>query len=310
MTMKTGNSCCKSSKGLVTAFLQLLGFFVCTSALAWGAGQGDVPLPEHPRPDWERVEWLNLNGEWDFGFAHDKLDRKILVPFGWGCPLSGVRDEGDTGYYRRSVTVPDAWKGRRVFVVVGASDHDTTCTFAGETLGKHVGGYTPFEYELTEFVRWGEAQTIEFKVWDPPAKVAMEGHYLYGKQGYGNARGIWQTVYLEARGDVFLDSVRFTPSIAGKTVKCRASLSAPAKSEMSLAVETAGKKFVAVVKPGDQVVDVDIRMEKPHLWTLDDPYLYDAKLARADLAKAEIRLHLVVAQGKLRVVEIRVVQRP
>ena len=268
--------------GQVTAFLRFLGFFVCTSALAWGAGQGDVPLPEHPRPDWERVEWLNLNGEWDFGFAHDKFDRKILVPFGWGCPLSGVRDEGDTGYYRRSVTVPEAWKGRRVFVVVGASDHDTTCTFAGETLGKHVGGYTPFEYELTEFVRWGEAQTLEFKVWDPPAGAATEGHYLYGKQGYGNARGIWQTVYLEARGDVFLDSVRFTPSIAGKTVKCRAFLSAPAKSEMSLSVETAGKKFAAAVKPGDQVVDVDIRMEKPRLWTLDDPYLYDAKLALGD----------------------------
>jgi hypothetical protein len=52
----------KSANGLLTAFLQLLWFFVCTSAQAWEAGQGDVPLPEHPRPDWERVEWLNLNG--------------------------------------------------------------------------------------------------------------------------------------------------------------------------------------------------------------------------------------------------------
>lgn len=43
-----------------------------------------IPLPEHPRPDWERGEWMNLNGEWDFGFAPDKMDRRILVPFGWG----------------------------------------------------------------------------------------------------------------------------------------------------------------------------------------------------------------------------------
>ncbi|MBO4709948.1 MAG: glycoside hydrolase family 2 [Kiritimatiellae bacterium] len=272
----------KAAERSLAALLQLVVLFVCTFALALGAGQDGIPLPEHPRPDWERVEWLNLNGEWDFGFAPDKLDRKILVPFGWGCPLSGVRDEGDTGYYRRSVTVPTAWKGRRVFVVVGASDHDTTCTFDGETLGKHVGGYTPFEYELTEFVRWGEAQTLEFKVWDPPAKVAMEEHYLYGKQGYGNARGIWQTVYLEVRGDVFLDSVRFTPSIAGKMVKCRAFLAAPAKSETAFVVEAAGKKFVAAVKPGDLSTDVDIRLDEPHLWTLDDPYLYDAKLTLGD----------------------------
>ena len=139
----------------------LAAFVWATVAIVQAAA---IPLPEHPRPDWERVEWMNLNGEWDFGFAADKLDRKILVPFGWGSPLSGVKDEGDTGWYRRNVTVPAAWKGKRVFVVVGAADHDTTCTFAGEHLGTHVGGYTPFEFELTEFVKWGEAQTLEFKV--------------------------------------------------------------------------------------------------------------------------------------------------
>ena len=163
---------------------------VVAALLAGCSFAAEIPLPEHPRPDWERAEWMNLNGEWDFGFEHGKYDRKILVPFGWGCKLSGVKDEGDIGYYRRSVTVPAAWKGKRVFVVVGAADHTTTCTFAGETLGRHSGGYVPFEFELTEFVEWGKPQTLEFSVWDPSPKVAQDGHYLYGKQGYGNARGI------------------------------------------------------------------------------------------------------------------------
>ena len=238
-----------------------------------------VPLPEHPRPDFERAAWLNLNGAWDFRFDGEKeYAKKILVPFGWGSPLSGVKDEGDTGWYRREIAVPADWKGKRVFVVVGASDHDTTAYFAGENLGKHVGGYTPFEYELTEFVKWGEKQTLEFKVWDPSAKEAQDGHYLYGKQGYGNARGIWQTVYLEARGDEYLDHVDFAPDLQGGAVTVSAFLAAPAKGKSTLRLELAGQVHAFPVSPGQMTVRQAVKLDDPHLWTLDDPYLYDVKV--------------------------------
>ncbi len=244
----------------------------------------EIPLPEHPRPDWERADWVNLNGAWDFGFAADKLDRKIVVPFGWGSPLSGVKPEAgqDTGHYRRRVTVPSAWKGKRVFVVVGAADHDTTCTFDGQTLGTHVGGYVPFEFELTDLVKWGEAQTLDFAVWDPSPKAAQDGHYLWGKQGYGNARGIWQTVYLEARGDEFLDSVRFLPSIARKSVRLEATLGAPAKAARVLHADVDGRAFSFPVAVGQQVVTGEIPLTNPRLWDLDDPHLYDVALTFAD----------------------------
>ena len=247
------------------------------------AAFAEIPLPEHPRPDFERAAWLNLNGTWDFRFDGERdYARKILVPFGWGSPASGVRDEGDTGWYRRTVTVPAAWKGKRVFVVVGASDHDTTCVFAGENLGSHAGGYTPFEYELTEFVTWGESQTLEFKVWDPPAKVARAGHYLYGKQGYGNARGIWQTVYLEARGDVYVDHVAFVPDLKRSEVTVRAFLSGPAKAKTTLKVTLDGRTHEIAVAPGEMTVSQALRLEKPRLWTLDDPHLYDVTLTLGD----------------------------
>ena len=254
---------------------KLLAAAVLLSACAFAA---EIPLPEHPRPDWERAEWMNLNGEWDFGFAAGKYDRKILVPFGWGSPLSGVKDEGDIGYYRRSVTVPAAWKGKRVFVVVGAADHTTECTFAGEALGKHSGGYTPFEYELTDFVKWGEAQTLEFKIWDPSPKIAQAGHYLYGKQGYGNARGLWQTVYLEARGDTYLESARFVPRIEDGRVFVDVKLGAPATTNMMLALTLADERYSLPVKSGQLTVSGFVKLEKPRLWTLEDPYLYEVKV--------------------------------
>ena len=117
--------------------------FAAISALA----ATDIPLPEHPRPEWERKQWLNLNGEWNFAFNAGKTDRKIIVPFGWGSPASGIENGGDYGYYSREIIIPEAWRGKRVFVIVGASDHDTTCRFDGESVGSYSGGYVPFEFE-------------------------------------------------------------------------------------------------------------------------------------------------------------------
>src|SRR5881296_1946700 len=74
-----------------------------------------IPLPEHPRPDFQRAQWLNLNGRWQFWFGQpDSGKREILVPFSWGSPLSGVPDSGDIGSYARDITVPETWRGRRV----------------------------------------------------------------------------------------------------------------------------------------------------------------------------------------------------
>ena len=108
----------------------------------------EIPLPEHPRPDHQRPDWVNLNGEWDFqfdpgnsgdgaGWARGGLPqpRKITVPFGWGSALSGVPDSADIGWYQRTVTVPREWDGKRVFLVVGASDWHTSAWLDGQPLG-------------------------------------------------------------------------------------------------------------------------------------------------------------------------------
>src|SRR5438128_1086100 len=85
-------------------------------------GVGIIPLPEHPRPDFQRDLWQNLNGPWQFQFdAPDSGEargwfrgplpapRQIIVPFPWGSPLSGVPDSAVIGWYSRAITVPVAW---------------------------------------------------------------------------------------------------------------------------------------------------------------------------------------------------------
>ena len=101
--------------------------------------QGQIPLPEHPRPDFERAEWMNLNGQWSFEFDKDDAGLKdnwangnktfskaISVPFPWGSPLSGTKDEADIAWYQRTINVPLTWNQKRTFITIGASDWETT----------------------------------------------------------------------------------------------------------------------------------------------------------------------------------------
>src|ERR1041385_7611760 len=111
-----------------------LTVLVCAGALiATPVAAQQIPLPEHPRPDFQRDQWLNLNGRWRFAFdASDDGERRdwangaipgtreILVPFSWGAPLSGVPDSANIAWYARDLRVPSSWRGRLVLVVVGA----------------------------------------------------------------------------------------------------------------------------------------------------------------------------------------------
>ncbi len=263
----------------------------------------EIPLPEHPRPDWSRAGWMNLNGTWKF--ASDKQDagcrekwfeaddakfaQSILVPFPWGSALSGVKDEADIGWYRRDITVPAEWKGKRVFLVVGASDHDTTVWFGKHRLGEHSGGYTPFEFEITDHIAWGVAQKLTIRAWDAGNEMSRSDWRLYGKQGYGNARGIWQTVYLEARGDEYLETVHFTPDIENGSVTADVTLGAPAKKPLLFSIafkpEDRAKVATASFLPGQMSAKVKIALRDVKLWDLEHPYLYEVVCSLKDVDK-------------------------
>jgi hypothetical protein len=246
-----------------------------------------IPLPEHPRPDFERSEWINLNGSWAFTFDRqlaesgisrnefNDFDLQIQVPFSWGAKLSGVADGGDEGWYARSVTLPESWKGKRIFLVIGASEWDTHAWLDGKLLGNHQGGYTPFEFELTQSAKFGAPQNLFISADDKPA------NRLNGKQGYGNARGLWQTVYLEARGKNYIDYIRFSPNIDKSVVEVTVGLKETPTKNSQLQVHFKNKEqadftFDLKGKTAKSTVQrFEIKLEKQHLWDLDDPYLYE-----------------------------------
>jgi hypothetical protein len=270
----------------VGARLLFLAWALPTAAAAQASDP--IPLPEHPRPDFTRDAWINLNGTWDFRFdARDEgrsagwpetglpAPTQITVPFPWGSPLSGVPDTARIGWYARSIEIPMDWTDERVFLVIGASDWMTTAWLDGQELGTHRGGYTPFEFELTPYMEPGVRHRLVLRVDDADRDFKLEG-----KQGYGNARGIWQTPYVEARGDVPLETLRFSPDLAGETVRVEARLLEATPEDLTLTLRFPGSDLPIVREPvpaGVEEVAFSVDVPEPRLWSLDDPFLYEVE---------------------------------
>lgn len=253
-----------------------------------GAHDSSIPLPEHPRPDFHRADWLNLNGAWEFQFdgedrgiewkwfeSEKSFPLTITVPFPWGSRLSGVADEAHVGWYRRSIQVPGTWSDQRVFLVIGASDWHTTVWLDGQVVGRHQGGYTPFALDLTPYVQFGQDQRLVIRVDDTPHPFKLEG-----KQGYGRAAGIWQTVYLERRPAIALESVHFTPDIDQQQVTVDVTLNQPAPVALPLQVrfqphDRTSPVVRTTVNQGLDSLRFQIPLENVRLWSLNDPYLYE-----------------------------------
>ena len=277
---------------MMTPLKRLMLTLFCLLVIKQSFSQQNIPLPEHPRPDFERSEWLNLNGNWAFEFDKNDVGEKaqwqkgikkftqtISVPFPWGSPLSGVKDEADIAWYSKKITIKPEWKGKRVFVTIGASDWKTTVWLDGRELGSHEGGYTPFSFELAN-LKYGSAQNLVIKVDDKRRDFT-----LYGKQGYGNARGLWQTIYVEARGQNFLDAVHFTPDIDKNQVKVTAYLGNSASKDLDLELTINGNQKISIRETfpkGKTQHSFTVPIPSPRLWTLEDPYLYETNVKLAD----------------------------
>ena len=236
-----------------------------------------IPRPEHPRPDRMREHWLNLNGPWDFALCDEKqpgdvvYDRVITVPFSWAAPLSGVaQDVKGAGWYRRAVsfTPPEGW---RVFLCVGAADYRAEVYVNGNLTGGHIGGYAPFEFDVTPTWRAGD-NSLVIRVEDTDDESQTRG-----KQGYGEIRGIWQTVWLEARPQAYIEALRVETRQDDEAIFTLTTLS-PHAFETQLTLDFgqgAQRKLDVRVPEGRRTIQASLRVDGAHRWSPDHPHLYE-----------------------------------
>jgi hypothetical protein len=245
-------------------------------------------LPEYPRPQLVRKEWLNLNGLWQYqpGAEGDalptgKLNKTILVPFAVESALSGVKEHHDRLWYRRTFTVPAAWKGKRVVIHFGAVDFESQVFVNGKSVGTHRGGYDPFSYDITSALAATGKQELTVRVWDP----TDEGGFPRGKQTlkpqgimYTSVTGIWQTVWLEPLAKVAIRDIKIVPDVDESSVKLTVYSSGNAKGATVAVKVKDGNNVVAMVsiKPN---VETSIKVDNAKLWSPDSPFLYNLDIA-------------------------------
>ncbi len=263
-----------------------------------------VPRPEHPRPDFERAQWLNLNGVWEFAFDPNdaginerwftpnakSFPLRIVVPFPWESKLSGIerKDYKGIAWYRRNFVVPKEWQGKRIWLCFGAVDWHATVWLNGEKVGEHEGGYSEFRFDVTDKVRFGEPNLLVVRVAD-----FTDHETPIGKQvewWYTSTSGIWQTVWLEATGQVCIKKFRIIPLADKKhvptgEVKFEVWLDwgkgREKQESVIVEVRSPERKFRAVQTKAtaeQEQVTLTVKVTNPQFWTPDNPVLYNTEI--------------------------------
>ena len=284
-------------------FLYVLIFTSIANAQSWKAVEGKIMSKwaetvnpenvwqEYPRPQFERSQWKNLNGLWDYAIlkSHQiqpqKFQGKILVPFSFESSLSGVGKKinpNDKMWYRRSFKLPNNWSGKDVVIHFEAVDYKCALWVNDILVGTHKGGFDRFSFNITSYLKSNGSQKIVLAVEDatnfssqPRGKQQINASGIY----YTPVSGIWQTVWLEAvSSESYLKQVKTTTDIDKSTVSLipMTNVSLVNRYKVDVNIFFHGKKVASgITKPN---TPLHLKIENAQLWSPDNPHLYDVKM--------------------------------
>lgn len=256
----------------------------------------NIPRQEHPKPQMQRKNWMNLNGAWDFSFdfgnsgiarkmfQEEKLDRKITVPF---CPesaLSGIgnKDFMPAVWYLRTFELTQEQRKGRIMLHFGAVDYECRVWINGKEAGVHKGGYVSFQFDITDLTVTGENRVTVYAFDDQ-----RNGRQCKGKQcglfdsfgcEYTRTTGIWQTVWLEFLPSDYIESIQMYPNIAeaALTIKARTKGSGVLRAEAFYDGTLCGSADTEITSGNGFL---KISLSRLHLWEAGKGRLYDLKLS-------------------------------
>ena len=247
---------------------------------------------EYPRPQLRRDSYLSLCGEWELSSsspAGEALLGAITVPYPPESRISGIEKapkNNEFFVYRRSFTLPEEMQGKKVIIHFGAADQEAVVEINGKRVGAHVGGYLPFEFDITNEVKAGENS---ISVW---IKDTLDHDLAWGKQRrdrggmwYTPTSGLWKQVWLEAVPEDYIKSLKMTPSL----------------ESVKIEVEGGKNHKKIIFKDGEDLREIDfegdfieIKPESINLWSPESPYLYDFTLTDGvDTVKSYFALRTV-----------------
>ena len=277
------------------------------------------PLPEYPRPQMVRPLWYNLNGEWDYAILgideeFESPDGKIAVPFAAESALSGVKKyvgPDKALWYSRTFEIPRAWKGKRVLLNFGAVDWQAEVWVNGRKAGVHTGGYTPFSFDISGFLRKKGRQEIKVKVLD----ASDQGWQPRGKQcdhpqgiWYTPVTGIWQTVWLEAVPESSISTYYATADVDSSRINVHVEAEGLKDGDIVRVDLREGGIGYSAEAPSGAIIastegtDVVFTVPSPHLWSPSSPWLYGIDISILRSGKVVDRVCGYTAMRKISVI--------
>lgn len=255
-----------------------------------------IPRPEHPKPQFERKNWQNLNGQWDFCFDNgksgvarkiyenaDAFDKKITVPFCVESELSGIgcKDFIYGVWYRRTFNLTAEQASSRTVLHFGAADYETIVYINGKKVGSHKGGYVSFSFDISDFVNEGENTVVvncEDNTRCPliPRGKQSEEYYSHGCD-YTRTTGIWQTVWLEFMPKTYVESFKFFPDYKNGSVTVTGTLHGTADLDIAASYENADMGTAHIDSAAGSFA-CEIKLKETHLWEVGAGRLYDVTI--------------------------------
>ena len=254
----------------------------------------NIPRCEHPNPQFERADWLNLNGEWDFEFdfgnsgresgfeKKEEWSKKIIVPF---CPeskLSGIehKDFIPAVWYRKKINITAEQLKGRVLIHFGAVDHEAYLFVNAKQAGYHKGGYTSFQFDITDYLTEGENTVVVNAVDDVRNPLVPRGKQSEELKShacdYTRTTGIWQTVWLEFVPEKHIKSFKLYPDYVNGTLSVSAVVEGCGSFKAEAFYE--GRAVGSFEKKACGTVNGEIVLSEKHLWEVGCGRLYDLKL--------------------------------
>ena len=255
---------------------------------------------EHPKPQFMRENWINLNGQWQFEIDRAnsgeprklyedsvKLNSVINVPF---CPESSLSGVGDKDFmaavwYKRELELTKEQAEQRVVLHFGACDYLTTLYINEKKVGEHKGGYVSFAFDITDFIKEG-VNTITVYAQDDtrdgmiPSGKQCERYYSYGCM-YTRTTGIWQTVWVEFTPKAYIENVKYYTDINACTLTVTAKLQGKGEFKVQASYEGADMGEAAATTDGENVT-ITLNLKEKHLWEIGKGGLYDLTLTFGD----------------------------
>ncbi len=253
-----------------------------------------IPRPEHPRMQFFRPDWINLNGEWSFALDLGRsgveqgwtestgFPGRITVPF---CPESSLSGVGHTDFiesmfYHRELEIPAKWESKRILLHFGAVDYHAYIFLDGKEIGSHSGGSVSFSIDLTRHVIPGKRHHLVLHVVDETRSFEQpvgKQSTAWRSQGcsYTRVTGIWQTVWLEAAALQGLRKCRITPDFDRSAFHFTPSFFEVRQGNtLTIRLLAGGTEVAAATVPVADGAPATVGVPEPRAWSPADPYLY------------------------------------